>query len=167
MLLLLVACLDHDPIPGTEAAAFIALQSDFADFRSWPATPVTTGDTGHADGARTVYLNQAAPQGERAFPIGTILVKTITTDAGEDLHAMAKRGGGFNPDGAPGWEWFELVAAADGTPVIKWRGLGAPEGEAYGALPGSEGDTADRITGDCNVCHAGAATNDFVWTVPL
>lgn len=167
MILLLAACLDHDPIPGTEGEAFIALQSDFADFRSWPATPVATADTGHAAGDRVVYLSQSPAAGSTSFPTGTILVKTIATESGEDLHAMAKRGGGFNPEGALGWEWFELVAADDGTPVIKWRGLTAPEGEAYGALPGSEGDTADSISGDCNVCHGGASGNDFVWTVSL
>ena len=167
MVWLLAACLDHDPVPGAAMDEFIALQSDFAAFRTWSSAEVAAGDTGHAAGDRVVYVSAAPPPSAVSFPVGTILVKTITTDSGEDLHAMVKRGGGYNADGAPGWEWFELVSATGGTPVIKWRGVAAPEGEAYGALPGSEGDTADRITGDCNVCHAVRADNDFVHTVAL
>jgi hypothetical protein len=167
ILLALLACLDNDPIPGGGASTFIALQSDFADFEAWDARSVDTGDTGHAAGDRVVYLNQPPPAGATAFPIGTVLVKTIATATGEDIHAMAKRAADFNPDGAAGWEWFELVRATDGTPVIKWRGDVPPDGEAYGALPGSEGDTGDSVTGDCNVCHGAASANDFVHTVAL
>jgi hypothetical protein len=163
LLALLGGCLDNEQAPSD---VFIALQSDFADFESWDATPVSSTDTGHAEGARTVYLNRTPESGADQFAVGTMIVKRIETDAGEDLHAMAKRGGGFNPDGAVGWEWFELVEI-DATPVIKWRGINAPEGEAYGQLPGSEGDTADSVTGDCNVCHSSASSNDFVHTIPL
>lgn len=155
----MLACLDHDPIPGGGAETFIALQSDFASFRSWEALPVATADTGHSDGERIVYLNE--PPTAVPFPVGTILVKTID---GLDIHAMAKRGGDFNADGAAGWEWFELVLVDD-VPVIKWRGETAPEGETYGQLPGQTGDTGDTINGDCNVCHGAAASNDYVMSV--
>lgn len=167
MMLLLLACLDHSPVPGGEGETFIALQSDFATFRSWPSQGVATADTGHVTGDRVVYLNAEPEAGVTSFPVGTILVKTIQWEGGEDVHAMAKRGGGFNPDGAVGWEWFELVSAEDGTPVIKWRGASPPEGESYGSLPGGSTDTADTITGDCNQCHGALAANDFVWTVGL
>lgn len=163
ILLALLACLDHDPIPGEEAA-FVAMQADFAGYRGWTSVTVAAEDTGHPDGARTVYVN-VAPEGGETFPVGTVIVKEI---AGADIHAMAKRGDGFNTSGAVGWEWFELVLAEDGTPVIKWRGTEAPEGEAYGALPGSDPeDTGDLVTGDCNVCHAAAAANDYVHAVAL
>jgi hypothetical protein len=167
LLALLAGCLDNDPIPGGAPASFIALQSDFADFASWEAIPVDTPDTGHPQGDRVVYLNARPEAGAESFPVGTILVKTIDGPGGTDIHAMAKRGDGFNTDGAVGWEWFELVRADDGTPVIKWRGETAPAGEQYGRLPGEEADTADTITGDCNVCHGGERANDYVHTVAL
>ncbi len=161
-LLLLAGCLDHDPIPGQQDA-FVAMQSDFEGYPSWESVTVAAEDTGHPDGARTVYVNEM-PEGGDTFPVGTVIVKEI---AGGDIHAMAKRGGGYNADGAVGWEWFELVLS-DGAPVIKWRGTEAPEGEAYGALPGSEPeDTGDLVTGDCNTCHGAAVENDYVHAVPL
>ena len=163
ILALLLGCLDHDPIPGQEDA-FVAMQSDFAGYRGWASVSVAAEDTGHPDGARTVFIN-AMPVGASTFPVGTVIVKEI---AGGDIHAMAKRGAGFNAEGAIGWEWFELVLADDGSPVIKWRGTEAPEGEAYGALPGSDpADTGDAITGDCNVCHGAAADNDYVHAIPV
>lgn len=167
MMLLLAGCLDHTPVPGGEGDAFVAMQADFADYRSWSALPVGAQDTGHVDGTRVVYLSGAPPADAASFPVGTRIVKTITWSGGTDLHAMVKRGGGFNPDGAFGWEWFELVEADDGTPIIKWRGDAPPSDEAYGQLPGAETDTADTITGDCNVCHGAVAPNDYVHSVAL
>jgi hypothetical protein len=166
VILLLLACLDNTPIPGGEAESFVAMQVDFARYASWESFPVDTGDTGHPEGDRIVYVNARPEDGATAFPVGTILVKTIAWSGGLDVHAMVKRGGGFNPDGATGWEWFELVPADDGTPVIKWRGAEPPSGEIYQSLPGST-DSGDAVTGDCNVCHAAAIANDFVHTVPL
>lgn len=161
MLLFLLACLDDALAPGAEDA-FVAMQSDFSGYPSWESYPVADLDTGHGEGSRTVYLNQAASGA--AFPVGTILVKVIT---GGETFAMVKRGGDFNTDGAYDWEWFELVAASDGTPVIKWRGDEPPAGEQYGALPGQQADTAIGTTGDCDTCHSGARSNDYVFTVPL
>lgn len=169
MLWLLLACLDHDPLPG-DTEAFIAMQADFADYDSWPSVPVSTPDTGHVAGARTVFIRRDAPvdgADEATFPVGTLIVKTILTDSGMDLHAMVKRGGDFNPDGAFGWEWFELLTDEAGTPLIKWRGAAPPSGESYGALPGQTPDTGDSVSGDCNVCHGAAAANDFVHSVSL
>lgn len=167
ILLLAAGCLDNTPIPGGDVGTFIALQSDFAGFSQWSATPVSSEDTGHVSGARTVYVNQAPPAGSTTFPVGTILVKTIEWEGGTDIHAMAKRGAGFNTDGANGWEWFELMYASDGTPVIRWRGDVPPTDEEYGQLPGAESDTSDTITGDCNVCHSTDAVNDYVHTIRL
>jgi hypothetical protein len=159
--LFLSGCLDHDPIPGGSGESFIAMQADFAGYLSWEAYPVSSADTGHSEGERVVYLNQKPEAGAKTFPVGTILVKVID---GSDIHAMAKRGAGFNLDGAVGWEWFELLLS-EGEPVIKWRGASAPEGESYGALPGTTEDSGDSITGDCNVCHGAAANNDYVQSV--
>lgn len=168
MILFLAGCLDHDPIPGAAGDSFVAMQSDFTDFRGWEQTPVESGDTGHVAGDRIVYLNTTPATDEATFPVGTILVKTIAWSGGMDVHAMVKRGGGFNAEGAPGWEWFELVLSEDGSPVILWRGEVPPDGEAYGQLPGQTADTAgETVEGDCNTCHSIAAANDFVYTVDL
>ena len=96
-----------------------------------------------------------------------IVVKTIEWSGGTDIHAMAKRGADYNTEGAFGWEWFELVLADDGTPVILWRGAEPPVGEQYGQLPGMSTDTATTVTGDCNTCHGAAASNDYVHSIPL
>lgn len=163
MILFLLACLDEDVLP-TEGT-FVAMQADFAEYESWSAQPVATEDTGHVNGDRIVYLNKPKADDSAAFSTGTILLKTITTEAGVDVHAMVKRGGDYNADGAFGWEWFGLTLATDGTPLIEWRGESPPVGEAYGQLPG--GGTDSVVTGDCNSCHSAVSANDFVHTVPL
>ncbi len=165
MILLLLACLDHDPIPGGAGDSFVAMQVDFAEFRSWASISVPE-ETGHPEGAREVFLNAAPDAGAPAFPVGTVIVKTIATATGEDIHAMVKRGGGYNAAGAVGWEWFELVVADDGTPVILWRGEVPPDGESYGQLPGQTADTGGA-EGDCNVCHGAVSGNDYVHSVGL
>lgn len=165
MLVLLIGCLDHDLAPGDDTGAFVAMQSDFVGFTEWERTTVDPTDTGgHGDSTKSVYLNAPPPEGSTAFPVGTILVKVTPTDDGRDVHAMAKRGGGYNADGASGWEWFDLVFAEDGaTLVIVWRGTEPPDGSGYGS---ASGDTASAI-GDCNTCHAAAWDNDYVYTVGL
>jgi hypothetical protein len=161
LLLLLFACLDHDPIPGGEEQ-FVAMQNDFSGFTGWPDYAIEPEDSGHPEGARTVYISEEPPEGATAFPVGTMIVKVIE---GADIHAMAKRGGGFNAEGALGWEWFELVM--DGSePVIRWRGAEPPDGETYGALPGVEEDSAAPL-GNCDSCHSAVSANDFVHVVGL
>ena len=164
MLLLLLACLDHTPAPGGDDESFVAMQADFASFKRWEAIPVATADTGHVAGDRVVYINNRPSVEEIVFPVGTMFVKTIAWEDGTDIHAMVKRGGGYNADGAFGWEWFELVESEDGTPVIRWRGEEAPEPGSYGA---DEADTAETVSGDCNVCHGAFAANDYVHSVTL
>lgn len=166
MLWLLLGCLDHTPIPGEQGESFVAMQTDFADFRAWPSQVVAEADTGHISGQRVVYASALPEPGGAQFPTGTLLVKTIDWEGGTDVHAMVRRGGAFNADGAVGWEWFELVLADDGSPVIKWRGAEPPDGEQYQSLPGTT-DTVDTVTGDCNTCHAVASDNDFVHSLSL
>ncbi|MDP2307429.1 MAG: hypothetical protein Q8P18_15490 [Pseudomonadota bacterium] len=169
MFLLLVACLDHTPAPGA-GESFVAMQADFSGYTSWDAVSIDaagdgdSGLSGHPEGERTVYVNTLPPADAVTFPVGTVIVKSI---GGADIHAMVKRGEGFNTDGAVGWEWFELVLATDGEPVIKWRGEAPPAGETYGSLPGEPVDSGDALTGDCNVCHAARSENDFVHAVSL
>ena len=165
--LALTACLDHDLAPGAEGS-FVAMQSDFAGYASWTSFEVDSADSGGHSGERAVYIN-LLPEAEAAadgFPVGTILLKVAQPVAGSgetdpDVHAMVKRGGGYNP-GAPGWEWFDLVLSG-GVPVINWRGAAPPAGGGYQA--GSI-DTANP-DGDCNSCHSAAYGNDYVHTVPL
>lgn len=166
LLLALLACLDNDQLPGT-GDSFVAMQSDFAGFTTWSTYAVADADTGHVAGDRVVYVNVPPPGGGASFPVGTIIVKTIDWSGGTDVHAMVKRGADYNPDGAFGWEWFELALDEDGTPVIQWRGTAPPAGEQYGQLPGTTGDTGATVSGDCNTCHGAAAANDYVHTIPL
>jgi hypothetical protein len=122
------------------------------------------GQVAHPVGDRYAYINKLPPSGSEKFPTGTIIVKTtIGLDGVEDkhIHAMVKRNGGFNSKGAVGWEWMELVPAADGSLVILWRDSSPPDGSGY-FDPGTLGPQ-----GDCNACHAMSRDNDFVQSVPL
>lgn len=145
--------------PG--GGAFIAFARDFQGFKGWTAFDLGDDQTDGlpAVGRRRAYLNKVPPHGSTAFPVGTVIVKTI--GEGEAMpgqtFAMAKRGEPFNKLGALGWEWFELVDDADAAPVIKWRGITPPAGETYGGVMG----------GACNTCHALDNTNDFVPSAEL
>jgi hypothetical protein len=143
------------PDPGA-SGVFIAFARDFEGFSSWTAFELGDDqDDGIAVvGHRRLYINQLPPTGSSAFPVGTIVVKTI----GEELptpgqvFAMAKRGGSFNASGAIGWEWFELLKTDGTTPLILWRGITPPAGERYAGVAG----------GVCNTCHVLGRDNDFV-----
>jgi hypothetical protein len=131
-------------------STFVAVQGDFSDFESWVAFD---GGTAPADNIpvqsqRMIYVNELPPPDAASFPVGTILVKTI---AGAQTFAMVKRGGGFNTDGAVGWEWLELVTAPDGQPLISWRGA-APPANTYSSTPAMT----------CNACHMLCRSNDYV-----
>src|SRR5450755_2534973 len=139
---------------ANNSGVFIAFASDFANFRSWQSFDVTKeqdADAGldagtvHPDAKLIEYLNKPPPSGSTEFPVGTIIVKEGTDGPVymRQYFAMVKRGGTENAAGAKGWEWFKLQNAADGTPGIRWRGVGPPNGELYGGDP----------TGGCNSCH--------------
>jgi hypothetical protein len=139
---------------------FVAQSSDFAGFRSWPSHSIEgppPDGSPHTTDLRTVYLNEAPPHGATAFPVGTIIVKTIhdSVTVGDlsldQTFAMAKRGGNYNTGGATGWEWFELDVTV-APPGIIWRGQQPPAGIVYSTLGAV----------DCNGCHAVAAANDYV-----
>lgn len=154
LFLLLLACGRTD--------TFIAMQADFAEFPSWERIEVAAGeDLGHGTASKGVYLNERPPARATSWPVGTLIVKVAPTEDGREIHAMAKRGEGYNRDGAVGWEWFEL-ALDEGEPVIVWRGTAPPDGQGYGQ---ASGDTASPELVDCNACHLGAAATDFTWTV--
>jgi hypothetical protein len=159
---------------------FIARQIDFKNFRQWnkykvyaavdAGEPVDAGagDAGptdpnvvgaHAAGDRYAYINKLPPPGSAAFPTGTIILKVTEGPDGKELprlHAMVKRNGGFNADGAVGWEWMELVLGPDQPPVILWRDTHPPTEDGY------QDPMGGGLTGDCNACHAVAKDNDYV-----
>jgi hypothetical protein len=147
---------------GSAPMPFTATADDFAGFTGWPALvldgPAMVDAAMHTTGVRTVYLNQAPPAGALAFPIGTVIVKTIVANpafpSAVRTFAMAKRGRGYNSSGAVGWEWFELDPTQS-PPAILWRGLGPPVGDTY------NGESS------CNGCHILAVGNDFVHSLPL
>ncbi len=148
LLLLLCAC--GAPEQSSPSSGFIALQRDFAPYKTWESASFDGGviDEGvHTAGVRTVYLNQRPELGTTEWPLGTIIVKELPFTT----FAMVKRGAGYNAKGARGWEWFELFNDTPTTVNIKWRGLGPPLGEMYG----KSGQT-------CNDCHGPAVMNDSV-----
>src|SRR3954454_22431252 len=99
----------------TPSGPFEATAADFAGYASWPAQvidgPPAIDAAMHTTGVRTIYVNERPPVGAVAFPIGTVIVKTIVANpsfpTAVRTFAMTKRGRGFNTAGAVGWEWFE------------------------------------------------------------
>lgn len=144
--MLLAAC------GGSEPSSFVPFLTDVRGFRAWESKALPwapgLGDS-HIAGERTVYLNRRPPHGATAWPVGTLIVKVVHET--DQIFAMAKRGEGYNEDGARGWEWMELEEQL-GELRIRWRGLGPPSGEGY------FGDVA----GSCNGCHSASRENDYV-----
>ncbi len=156
--LLIAGCASSDGAaedPPGLPAPYLAFSSDFAGYTGWRSARFEGGAEGlHAAGARTVYVNRGrGPSGR--FPVGTIVVKEIAA-ADAKTFAMVKRGADFNAKGAKDWEWFELVKNDDGSPLVKWRGVGPPSGESYGGDPSG-----------CNGCHSAAAAHDYVLSPAL
>jgi hypothetical protein len=147
--------------PPWHAPTFVAMERDFQEFREWAA--VDLDDPGapgvvHTAGRRKVFVSRRPPAGSTTFPVGTILVKEIEgAPADHHIFAMAKRGGGYNAFGAPGWEWFELRPRKDGSLAIAWRGFNPPPEEGY----------ASDVNDGCNGCHNVARDNDHVRTPAL
>lgn len=164
----LLGCQDRANRPTLPAhEPFIALERDFQDFEDWHHVDLSVRPTlseAHAAGFAHEYVSQLPEAGAKSFPVGTMLVKTVkrepkptanggaALEKGPDIFAMVKRGGGYNPNGSIGWEWFELRRRDDDSLGIVWRGVNPPSGEGYGGDP----------LGGCNGCHQKATHNDFV-----
>lgn len=149
---------DDPPVGDT----FIAFATNFTGYQDWEETVIDTGTvpaSTHLTGKRVVFINKKPPPGSTTFPVGTIIVKQLeeNPDGEIQVFAMVKRGGGYNSKGATDWEWFELQDLDDEKVKIVWHGVGPPVGEKYAGDP----------NGGCNVCHGGAADNDFVHTPQL
>ncbi len=157
---------DHELGDQGAPERLIAFASDFEGYRSWPHVVVGTGpiEGGHnLDAPRTVFVNALPDDDALTWPVGTVIVKEgsgqeVEGGTGTQTHAMVKRGGNFNVDGALGWEWFEIQSNGDAV-VIVWRGEHPPDGEGYGCISGV---CVPSSFGECNACHAGARGNDFV-----
>jgi hypothetical protein len=159
-LALLASCtLGCDSTPTGEV--FIALNGDFAPFRTWSRVFVGDGPLdGHPAGPRYGYVKQKPPAGATEYPVGSIIVKTVergTTPQEWDIFAMAKRGGQFNSAGASNWEFFTLKITAGDVPLIVSRGTNPVDADADGGAGGSYQDTSGTgVT--CNRCHGLAGT---------
>ena len=158
-------CLDDEMDPalaGGGGATFIALERDFQSFLSWSRTQVGDAEVvgGHDAGPRFAYVSTPPVAGK--FPVGAMIAKTVETGDPTtwSIHAKAKRGGAFNPQGAIGWEWFELRIVVANEVTILWRGAQPPKDHGYESLPGLGATSA--MEGDCNTCHAAAAGTDYV-----
>lgn len=86
---------------------FVATEADFVQFDTWER--FDRGPRGflpsHPDGETYVYLNRRPPAEATTYPIGTIIVRVTVAgpSTGWEVHAMVKRGGGYNAAGAAGW----------------------------------------------------------------
>jgi hypothetical protein len=159
-----VACLDDKlaKMPdGGPPRAFIAQDEDFTPYADWTSF---NEDDKHGDGSgtTTVYLNKLPPKGATSFPVGTIVVKTMQATDGSmfSIHAMAKRGNGFNAAGARGWEFFELALNPKGVIFYLWRGENPPTGEQYRAILSKNNVVASTPELKCNDCHKGLSFRD-------
>lgn len=157
--LLLLACAeDPAPTPGE----FIAIERDFAGFDQWTVFDRGSQPVGltHPDGSSFVYVSALPPSGATEFPVGTMIVRITTglDPATWEAHAMVKRGGDYNADGARGWEFFDLQLGSLEPPVaptIRWRGVSPAMGDGY-VIP----DGGAFLS--CNHCHGSAVDNDSV-----
>lgn len=146
---------------GAEPTVFLAQTRNFRGFMGWPKHQL--GEAQLDDGTyanRTVYINEHPEPGRKSYPVGTIFVKT--TESGSDrrnwqVHAMVKRGRGFNLAGAQGWEWLELSEVGDNAWQIDWRGEEPPNGASYRCVMETGVDIPS-----CNGCHLGARARDYV-----
>ena len=96
---------------GSQDKVFIALDGDFAPFLTWQSVDVPPNNlgAGHPGGPSVAYLSARAPAGAKKYPVGTMIVKAFESNPDQmqwDIFAMAKRGGGFDPEGALDWEFF-------------------------------------------------------------
>jgi hypothetical protein len=155
-------CLDNKLEEDTSGGVgskrvFIAQNSDFSHYADWTTSEENVmDDHGGVIGKTTVYFSEMPEETTHEFSVGAILVKTMQATGSQDLtiHAMTKRGSGFNPKGALGWEYFELLLNKAGLPNILWRGAAPPSGESYQVLLGAQSRSTDaQPEGDCNGCH--------------
>lgn len=164
--ILLVGC-DSTTMPSAPTDRhFIALGHDFEGFLDWPSIALDSDGqfAGHAAGSTQIHLRGIVPGVGIPFEKGTILVKATPgpTYPEWEVHAMVKRGEGFNPQGALGWEWFNLVLDEQGVPAISWRGVGTEFDPGTYAFQ-RDGST-QMAESYCSVCHQALIDDDYVFS---
>jgi len=138
----------------------VAFARDFAGFRMWRryALPEHTLTEGHESSPRRfVYVDRLLPADDSPAPLGTAIVKTIEEGPPEqwEIHAMVKRGDGYNAEGCVDWEFFNLELDDAGAVSIAWRGRG-DDASAYTDAEGNQRS--------CNSCHVYGAQIDYVFS---
>lgn len=163
--LVLGGCLDNKLPPDEpgQSKTHVPVDGDFANFRDWMVFKLDAKTHAAAKGPVNVYLNELPPARATKFPVGTIIVKTVEAGAPSDwtIHAMVKRGGNFNPNGAFDWEFLELKIDDEDVPLIVWGGTKPADGHKYKDLTGD-----NKTEQDCNDCHQ-SSKNDAVLTPEL
>ena len=109
--LALAASAGCDSRPTCGPGEFVAMQSDFEGYERWRRFELDPPDPRLGSGARAVYVSAMPPRGSTSFPRCTILLKVGENGpepTGWLMVGMVKRGGGYNAEGAAGWEWFDL-----------------------------------------------------------
>lgn len=142
---------------GCAPEPFIAFTRDFEDLRAWPQVALSgPANAAHASGG-ALYASVLGLDADGGLCAGSALVREQPANAAgpASLHGMVKRGGGFNAEGAVGWEWFGFGESADGEPVVLWRGDEAPSEVGYN-------NGVELIEADCNGCHQAGAAFDFL-----
>lgn len=159
------------PHDAGEPTRHIAMMRDFVDFTAWDRYPVEGAmlPAGAVAGPTYIYVNRAVPRDRTTWPVGTVLIKVVESAPEREawtMHAMVKRGGGFNADGAAGWEYFELqFEAGEEHASTLWRGPAPPTGHGYGQAGQDAGTTDAPLV--CNDCHAAEPAIDGVLTPAL
>lgn len=138
----------------------LAFARDFQAFLQWRryALPEDALTEGHdSSPSRFLYVDRVLPPDGTPVEPGTIVVKT--TEEGPphewEIHAMVKRGDGYNPDGCADWEFFNLALDQDGTVAITWRG----QGDDPAAYVDQQG-----VNRSCNSCHVYGSEVDYVFS---
>lgn len=159
LLVLALGCAGEAPPPPVGPR--IAFGRDFDGFTGWRAYPLPPESItdGHLDSVhRVLYIDREPPPAGVPFELGTIVVKAVEEGAPSEwtVHAMVKRGGGYNPAGAVDWEFFDLHVDDELRVAIAWRGTG-DDAAAY----------LDPATGEavaCNSCHVLGVEWDYVFS---
>lgn len=153
-----IGCAAEAPAP---VGPRIAFGRDFEGFTGWRAyaldpEPITEGHLSSAN--RWLYIDREPPPPGEPFELGTVVVKAVEDGPPSAwvVHAMVKRGEGYNPDGCVDWEFFDLHLDDDQNVAIGWRGTG-DDAAAY----------IDPLSGEaraCNSCHVLGVESDYVFS---
>ena len=136
---------------------FISFTRDFEDLDAWSTAELGGPDNeAHAAGGQ-LFSRALGLDADGGLCAGSMLVRSqpAVADSPASLHGMVKRGGGFNADGAVGWEWFGLGRSEAGAPVVLWRGEEAPSDVGYN-------NGVELVEANCNACHAAGAEHDHL-----